>query len=111
MRQCVLRALLWLVMVGGLSGACHAAGKEVALSEYNPSVPFCYLRGGERRWPILSRKLEAGESLMLTARQADQVLGEFTLDKRSCVHAAQYRITGNPSQKAGPRAPGLLRSA
>ncbi|MFO1007630.1 MAG: hypothetical protein U0929_16830 [Planctomycetaceae bacterium] len=75
MRRCVLRALLWLVMAGGLSGAYLAAGEETALSEYNQSVPFCYLRGGVRTWPILSRKLEAGESLTLTARQADEVLG------------------------------------
>ena len=74
MSRRVVWALLWLVMVGGLSRACLAAGEEAALSEYNQSVPFCYLRGGVRTWPILSRKLEAGESLTLIVRQPDQVL-------------------------------------
>lgn len=76
MRRCTAQALLWLVMIGCLSvGSLHAGDPAAALSPYNESVPFCYLRGGDRTWPILSRKLDADESLTLMARQADQVLG------------------------------------
>lgn len=79
MRQCVARTLLWLVVIGGLSTGVLLAGDKVpALSEYNSSVPFCYLRGGDRTWPILNRKLEADESLTLVARQSGKELGSGT---------------------------------
>ena len=79
MRRCAAQALFWLVMIGCLlAGSLHAGDPAAALSPYNESVPYCYLRGGDRAWPILNRKLDADESLTLVARQADQVLGTGT---------------------------------
>ncbi|MBM4074398.1 MAG: hypothetical protein FJ267_01985, partial [Planctomycetes bacterium] len=79
MKQCTAQVWLWLFLFGSLSTVpLHADEVSAALSEHNPSVPFCYQRGGDRSWPILRRKLQRDESLTLVARKSDIVLGNGT---------------------------------
>ncbi|MCP3695735.1 MAG: hypothetical protein GY917_26285, partial [Planctomycetaceae bacterium] len=45
------------------------------LAARNGEVPFSYLAGKTRRWPILTRKLAPGQSLTLTGRRGATILG------------------------------------
>jgi len=46
------------------------------LSGRNTEAPFCYLPGATRRWPILRKGLASNQTLALTARRDDHILGQ-----------------------------------
>ena len=46
------------------------------LSRWNPEVPFCYVHGGSRRWPILEREMPEGTQATLTAKRGDETLAQ-----------------------------------
>ena len=52
--------------------------KEKVLAGRNSEVPFCYLPGGTRRWPILLKRLASDQTLTLTARRDKTILGSGT---------------------------------
>lgn len=52
------------------------ARAEPRLSRWNPQVPFPFIRGGERTWPMLSHPLTLGASFQLVARDGATVLAE-----------------------------------
>lgn len=73
--------LLGLITCGGFAEPCAAETPRAnRLSERNVEAPFCYLRGGQRQWPILAQSLAPDERLTVAAHPDDQVgsEGEFS---------------------------------
>ena len=66
-----LTALLTMCI---LAVACVAVGEDASLFPRNTEVPFYYVPGASRTWPIIDGEL-AG-SVQLTARQQDRVLAK-----------------------------------
>ncbi|MDA0832084.1 MAG: hypothetical protein O2955_03790 [Planctomycetota bacterium] len=77
---------LWTRIIGLFLGAIVCAAhlpvsvaaadeSAIRLNPQNTKVPFCYLVGGKRSWPILSRDLAEGEHITLTAKRGDAILG------------------------------------
>ncbi len=66
-RPLLRSVLLSLLSVMTLTSLGRAETPENGLSERNPEVPFSYLRGDVRAWPILHRALKPGETLTLSS--------------------------------------------
>ena len=57
-----------------LAVSCVAVGEDASLFPRNTEVPFYYVHGASRAWPIIDGKLEG--SVQLVARGQDRVLAE-----------------------------------
>lgn len=68
-------AFVLLAAVACRPSSAEDIKRELALSERNLEVPFCYLRHGTRSWPILLRPLRKDEKITLSARHKDELLG------------------------------------
>ncbi len=83
-RAALLRCASTLAVLIGLAGAnasppCAAAEDNAAtplLSPRNVEVPFCYLAGGERRWPFLSRPLGSTDDISFELLRDGNILAE-----------------------------------
>ena len=65
--------LLCLLLLWPTLGQTKQPEQKV-LAKRNSEVPFCYLPGATRRWPILNKKLAPGQLLTLTARRGEKLL-------------------------------------
>jgi hypothetical protein len=79
---------------------------DACLSPYNPKVPFPYLVGGTREWPILERALPKGAHFALTIRDGDTVLASGTKLKFqglriSVTSAGRLRVVAGKKCTAG----------
>ena len=50
--------------------------QEQVLAGRNSEVPFCYLQGATRRWPIMLKRLASDQTLTLTARRDKNILDQ-----------------------------------
>jgi len=66
-----------LTVVQGMLWADDLERKPM-LSRWNPEVPFCYVHGASRRWPILEREMPEGTEIALTAKRGNETLAEGT---------------------------------
>ncbi|MES2789717.1 MAG: hypothetical protein V4719_08855 [Planctomycetota bacterium] len=96
----LLLFVFWFLGMGGDLAA------ETVLSPHLGGVPFPYLVGGVREWPILERAWPSGTRSELTAREGDKVLGTGeTLDIRGVSIAVtpqgRLRITAQKAAALG----------
>jgi len=78
-RSVIICCLLQLAVAASwVSGAPPAAPREDApvLSRTNPDVPFCYLSGKQRSWPVSQTGFSEDARVTLTARQGDRHLAQ-----------------------------------
>lgn len=104
----VLRKATWTTLVLLLAlarwNAALAAEPAPPLSERNVEVPFCYARTGLRSWPILRRRLESGEELVLTARVDGKILGSgrrITVERISLTADDQLTVDARSELREG----------
>lgn len=95
-----------LLVAGWLVAADVAAAAETRLSPYLVGVPFPYLMGGTREWPILERTLPAGTRVELTARDGETVLAsgerlEFRGVAVAMTPAGRLQVTARKEVTAG----------
>ena len=100
--------LSWILLIGAcclFAPNCGAAA-ETRLSPYLVGVPFPYVIGGTREWPILERALPAGTLVELTAREGETVLAtgrrlEFRGVVVEMTPAGRLRVTAKKEVAAG----------
>lgn len=64
--------LVLLVATATIAADDNAASR---LNPQNLKAPFCYVTGGKRSWPVLSRDLNDSERLTLTLKRGEAILG------------------------------------
>jgi hypothetical protein len=70
----LLFSVVILGSVVGFATHCIAGQSISALSAWNEEVPFCYLTGEVRSWPVLETRLSPGQSLHLSEAGDDQLV-------------------------------------
>lgn len=70
----IRRWFFLLLMTLLLPTAALADDRSSILSPRNREAPFCYLRGGERAWPIMLRNLPESHAVQLIARNGTTLL-------------------------------------
>ena len=86
----VIRRLLTLVGFWLASSSAFASA-EPHLSPRNLEVPFPYLLGGTREWPILERLLPEGTRIEAVVRDGDAVLN----GEQVAVRGLKISVTAN----------------
>jgi hypothetical protein len=70
----VVATFMGLMLLACVSPPLYAQPPVPVLSARNTEVPFCYLTGGSRRWPVFTGELGGDDELALTARKNGEVL-------------------------------------
>ena len=78
MTKTVVATLVGLMLFSCVHALSRAELLDRVLSARNTEVPFCYVAGASRSWPVFAGKLGRHDELVSTARKDGKVLADGT---------------------------------